>query len=183
MSLFNFFSKNLSQDDFAPLAIQALEAAGCRAGLHYNQERFAIDIEANGEPSHRWYLYSVFEQYRSANRKDKREILLNNAKSMATLPAGSIPSKYIDAKNNIFPDIKEPIIWESARLEKLLSGQVFDGLAFRYIVNELAIVLTYETETTKLIIKNKHLKKWKISFEEVCRDALENLRAISPLYC
>jgi hypothetical protein len=170
-------SERQEADAFAQLALETLRAAGIQGELHYDPERFLIQVpSAEGQQPLTLFLSNLHDEYRAAPPERRSEVL---QRLLALHQAPKVPEAYAAVRPELLPVLRPRSYFELLGL----AGTGQDGgpsgkapVVWRPLGEVMALALVHDGPETMRYIDPEQLERWGVSFDTAHADALANLR-------
>lgn len=177
MGLFDLFKKTPNEDQFSEIAIAALKATDTFNSIKYDHENFLLQLDQDAH--HIWYLSNAFNEYCNAKKSERKAILERYIQSIIDIKSSAIPDDYIEAKDRLYPGVRESAEIEFLRLRAKFDGEDFKETATKPLADLLIKVIIYDSEKSMSLLSVNMLTEWGVSYDEAFDQALDNLRRIS----
>lgn len=177
MGLLDLFKKPPNETQFSEIASAALKATGIYNHIEFDRENFLLRL--GEEDNHSWYLTNAYNEYCKAERSERAAILERYIQSIVAMKDSAIPDDYEVTKEKLYPGVREPAELEYLRLRAKYDSEPVQDTALTPLTDQLAKVIIYDTSKNMTLLSVDTLKEWKMSYDEVFDQALDNLRRIS----
>ncbi|HSP77274.1 MAG TPA: hypothetical protein VLQ93_02005, partial [Myxococcaceae bacterium] len=152
-------------DAFAQKALETLRIGGVRGELHYDPERFLIQLPGeDGGQGLILYLTNLYQEYRAAPPGMKTQVL---ERVLHIQQAPDLPEGYAEVGPALLPVVRPRSYFEMRKVRDPSSP--LDGTpsaAWRPLGEVLAVSLVHDLPETMRYIGPSDLERWGISFDE-----------------
>lgn len=164
-------------DAFARLALETLRAAGIQGELHYDPERFLIQVPGtDGQQPLTLFLANFHAEYRAAPPERRSEVL---QRLLVLHEAPKVPAAYAAVRPELLPVLRPRSYFELLGLLGTGQDAAQPGttpVTWRPLGEVMAVALVHDGPETMRYIDPEQLTRWGVSFDTAHADALENLR-------
>jgi hypothetical protein len=161
------------RDDFARQMVQRFRSGGWSGEIEYDAETFELRLGPGGRDQV-VFLHNVYADCRKKLPWQRRETQERFAAALQPSPSESL---WQEARTRIVPAVRDPFLFEAARLQCLVRGQdpMDWEVATQELTERLSVCLMLDLDTSLRAVSSQDLARWEITFEEALRQGLYNL--------
>jgi uncharacterized protein YtpQ (UPF0354 family) len=182
MALFDFFSKKVTQDDFAQLVQRELQKTGVTGNATYDPTAFSLFFEQAEGALLTVNLGNVYQRYNAGN-KAERQVQLDNFVKSIHEGMTDVSANYATVKKHLMPVVRSVYVDSLAQMQspdwtpEKAQEQLI--VVSKPLCADLAIGIGIDTENSIRRASPEQLAQWGVSFEQALQDAMINLSARS----
>lgn len=175
-----------SPEEFAEMVKAALKCRGEERLLRYEAVRFALSVEnENGEPQQLMGLAAMFDEYNTAPESERSAVIERYCSFFLGVNKNSLPESFAEAKDGLMVIIRHRYLYQVMQMRLALEQGITSKsdelppeqeIPHFVVGDEFAAGLSYDFPDAMIQITGRQLTKWGISFYEVYKCALANLK-------
>ncbi|MBA3993579.1 MAG: hypothetical protein C0469_08635 [Cyanobacteria bacterium DS2.3.42] len=175
-----------SPEEFAEMVKAALKSRGEERLLRFEAVRFALIVEnESGEPQQLFGLAAMFDEYNTAPQAERPSVIERYCSFFLGVNRNSLPESFVEAKDGLMLIIRHRYLYQVMQMRLALeqgvkseSDELPSEQEIPHVVlgDEFAAGLSYDFPDAMIQITGRQLIKWGVSFDEVYKCALENLK-------
>lgn len=175
-----------SPEEFADMVKSQLKSRGEDRSLRYEAVRFALIVEnEKGEPQQLFGLAAMFDEYNTAPESERNAVIERYCGFFLGVNRNNLPETFDEAKDGLMLIIRHRYLYQIMQMRLALEqGITASGdelpqeqeIPHVIIGDEFAAGLSYDFPDAMIQITGRQLAKWGVSFDEVYKCALDNLR-------
>jgi hypothetical protein len=172
MGLFDWLFGPPSMDQFAKRLIRAIRRAGETRGIRYNAAESRIAPEEGNDPQ--LFLANAYLEYRTASKQMRQAILQRWVQFWCSM-RHRLPHEFEDVVPDLLPALLSRSYFELNPMRLRLEGRKLPEWHYQILGEHFGIGLVYDLPASMVVVNQKHLDQWGVSFYEAMEVARRNL--------
>ena len=164
------FRKKDPKDKFVRAADETLRHLGVTGSIDYDDDLFAFRMEGDRTVM----LGNLFGRWQSLAAREADEYLTTALHGL--LAEADQPKSLAEARDRLFPGVRDRATIESARWMAELSGSTPVGIPHRFVGTSILAVLVVDSPSTMMMVNDQHIEDWDADFDEAFAIAVANLQ-------
>lgn len=179
VNLLGTFFPARDKDGFAKLVTHKLREAGFEDGVEYDAQQFKLTLAGPGENT--LFLHNAYNDYVAAPVFGRAKVIEHYAKMpLLASHAKRHDLTFEQARKLLLPKVRDRFYHEGLRLNFMLEDKAQQSpFTARPLAEHLTVELVLNYPESVVIVSDKMLEGWQVSFDEALKIARENLWARS----
>ncbi len=164
-------SPSITREDFAQLLID--QAGKIKPGIEivFDSQEFSLKILSQEQQL--MYLHNAYLEYSQVAEEDRPAILKKWLRHFLFLK--TMPEDWEDVVPDLLPALRNRSYFELAELRFREQGRDFARFSYQDVGDHYALAVSYDMHDSIVMISDRHLEDWGITFFEAMEIAMRNL--------
>lgn len=182
MNIFqNFFRRDGEESRFARELIRRMRAAGDPREVTFDPATFQLHFRQGTRSAGTANLRNIYSEYRQ-REVENRDSYLQLAVRALLSPHKEVPTDFDDVKSDLLPTVRARSYFAQVELEAWTNGHREFRWPHQPLGQHLAVGLVYDLPEAMMMVQQRQLDEWGVSFYIAWESARENLAALPFSY-
>ncbi|MCA9215818.1 MAG: DUF1444 family protein [Planctomycetales bacterium] len=174
VGIFDTLFQPISKSQFARLIAKELQQVGDKRVSRYQAEPFQLRFTQDGKPAGVANLHNIFAEYSVRSGRERKDYLKQAVRTLLA-PYKKLPADFDDARADLLLTVRERSYFTLLETQNWVAGDPEFAWPHLPIGQHLAVGLVYDLPEAIVMLHQKQLDDWDISFYEAYEVAFANL--------
>ena len=162
--------EELARTKFAVMLLKKAREAKPGIVIDFYPSEYSLKIQMPQQQT--LYLHNAFLEYSRCNKKNRQQVVNKWLRHFLFLK--KMPEDFEDVEIDLFPSLRTRSYFEFARLRSMLQNRKMPLFPYQDVAEHFALSVSYDMHDSIVMISEKHLGDWNITFYEAMEVAMKN---------
>ncbi|MCL2306146.1 MAG: hypothetical protein FWC43_12455 [Planctomycetaceae bacterium] len=161
----------LSREEFVQLILEKAKEIKPEAVFDYDPKDYALKSRSSEQQV--LYLHNAFLEYNRCNLEERPYVLKKWLRHLLFLKP--MPDEFEDVEPDLMPALRTRGYFELTQLRFREQGRSMPTFPYQDVGERFGLTVAYDMHDSIVMISQKHLEEWNLSFYEAMEIAMRNL--------